>query len=176
MKTKSIFKKVSFALLMLFSITLINQSCDEEDLGLGSGGGIQAKVDGKTVKTVSIATFATKVTGGLIIQGNTAGTTSEAFTLQILGFNGAGTYKIGGGANITVSASYLVTKVDLLNPLDTEVTTWQAPYDESVAGEIIVTEIDDSRVKGTFIFKAKNTAGDGSIVNITDGLFDVKLQ
>ncbi len=86
------------------------------------------------------------------------------------GFGGEGSYNIGGGANVFGNASY--TEIDASNPTDAQ--TWVAPYDESVAGEINVSDLSDTNIKGTFNFRGKNA--DGSFKEITEGSFDVDFQ
>ena len=92
-------------------------------------------------------------------------------TLSIMGgFEGVGTYDIGGGANVFGNASY--TEVDVANPSDSE--TWVAPFDSTIAGKISVSEVSDTSIKGTFNFKGKNA--DGTFKEITEGSFDVNFQ
>lgn len=169
--------KFGLVLIGMLMVSMLATSCKKDDNGGPAGsaaeGTIQASVNGKTVKTISLATFAHKVSGNLTIQGNTGGTSSEAFTLLILGENGVGTYPIGGGANISNSASYIKTEINLNNPGSPKTETWQAPYDNTQAGEIKISEISATSVKGTFSFKAKRT--DGDIVDITNGSFNVKF-
>src|SRR5690606_9947542 len=100
-------------------------------------------------------TFASINSGSIQIQGNTGGTSSKAIVMTIVGYDGVGTYPIGGGANVFTVASYVETEVDLSNPTNPEVVTWSAPYDDSVAGEINISEVTDTKVKGTFSFTAK---------------------
>ncbi|HLT53534.1 MAG TPA: DUF6252 family protein [Flavobacteriaceae bacterium] len=167
-----------FMLLVMTVSTLSLASCSSDDDG-GSGGSaspgtLTAKVDGTTMTSVEIATFATLSNGSLQIQGNTGGTSSKAIVLTIVGFDGVGTYPVGGGANIFNVASYVETVVDLSNPTNPDVTTWQAPYDDTQVGEINISEVTETNIKGTFEYKAK--AGDGSIKDITAGSFNIDFM
>ncbi|MEY8847433.1 DUF6252 family protein [Psychroserpens sp. XS_ASV72] len=166
--------------MMLFmALTLVTfTSCSSDDDGgdpaqtAASPGTITAKVNGTTVTSVEIATFATLASGNLQIQGNTGGTSSKAFVMNIVGFDGEGTYPLGGGANIFNVASYTTTVVDLNDPTNPEVRIWQAPYDDTQVGEINISEVTETKIKGTFNFSAKN-GDDDSIRNITEGSFNI---
>lgn len=171
-------------LVMTFSaITLTSCSSDDDsgdggDSGTpGAGSGVLvAKVDGTSYQSMEISSSATVANNGqnlIIIASNSDG---NAFAFTIIGFDGAGTYPLGGGANIFNSGSYTEIDVDLNNPQNTTQEIWQAPYDDTVAGELVVTEVTDSKVKGTFNFTGKNVNGDQSLRNITDGSFDLNKQ
>lgn len=179
MRVLSKFKSMGLTLFSMCLISLMLFSCGSNDNsttpGQAAEGVITAKVGGVAVTTLSMVIFASKVQNNLHIQGNTGGTSAEAFTFIVLNFNGAGTYPIGGGANISNSASYMKTQVDLSNPANSKTETWQAPYDNTKAGEVTISEINDSEVKGTFYFKAQNVNGDKSIKNIESGSFNVKF-
>lgn len=167
----------------LVTSSLFLTSCSSDDDGGGGGsaaaGTITAKVDGASVTTVEIATFATQVGSSMMqIQGNTGGTSSKAFVLNIMSYDGVGTYDIGGGefglgqANV----SYVEISFDLSNPLDFQEKTWNAPFDggEKV-GEIKVSEVTDTNIKGTFFFTAMNVE-DNTQKQITEGSFNIELD
>lgn len=162
---------------MIITAGLISFSCKSDDDGGGGGsaaaGTISAKVDGSNVTTLDMTTAATIQSGSFQIQGNTGGTSSKAFFMTIAVFDGVGTYPIGGGANIFNTASYTETEVDLSNPMDPQMVTWVAPYDDTQVGEINISELTDTNVKGTFSFRAKNE--EGNIKNITEGSFNIPL-
>jgi hypothetical protein len=170
-------KKLKQLLPILILMVSFIFSCYKSDDDAGNGGSaaegtIVAKVDGTTITTLDMVTFANLVSGNLSIQGNTGGTNAKTFTLLIGGINGVGTYPIGGGSNIANSASYIELSGAITNP---QTHTWQAPYDDQQAGEIKITELSDTRVKGTFHYKAKNVLGDQSVKHITEGSFNIKL-
>ncbi len=166
----------------LVTTSFLVSSCSSDDDGGGGGsaaaGTITAKVGGSSVTTVNIATFANQVGPIMQIQGNTGGTSSKAFVLNIMTYDGVGTYDIGGGefglgqANV----SYVETIVDLANPTAPDIKTWSAPFEggEKV-GEIKVSEVTETYIKGTFQFTAKNT-DDGSTKQITEGSFNIDLD
>ena len=171
MKSKNLF---NLLLTMMVVVSSFSVSCKSDDDGGGGGpaasGTITAKVDGSSVTTIEMTTAAQLSGGSLMVTGNDGGSSlNKAFMLTIVGIDGTGTYPIGGGANIFNVASYIETDVNSL-----DVVTWQAPYDDSNVGEIHITELTDSHVKGTFSFNAKNA--DGNIKNITEGSFNVNLQ
>lgn len=173
MKTSRILMLVT----MLFTISVFTFSCKSDDDG-GSGGNagagtITAKVDGTTVTTIELTTTAVNTNGVLVVMGNDGGQSpNKAFNLQIGGFDGPGTYPLGGIGNIMNIASYTESMVsDPTNP-----TIYTAPYEGGeVVGEIKISEITDTYVKGTFQFKAKNQSG-SDIKNFTDGSFNVQIQ
>lgn len=119
----------------------------------------------------SSATVANSGQNLIIIASNSSG---KAFSMTVLGFDGEGTYPIGGGANIFNSASYTVT--DVSNPQNPSTEIWQAPFDDMVAGEIVITQVTDNKVKGTFNFSCKNVGGDQSVKVITEGSFNLGKQ
>lgn len=171
-------KTFNKTILLLMAVVAISfTSCNKDDDGGGGGeaasGTIIAKVAGSDYKSDPIITSATRSDGNgvstVVISGNTMD--SKNLTLSINGgFEGVGTYNIGGGANVFTVASY--TEIDPANPMDAQV--WSAPYDTSVAGEIKVSEVTSTNIKGTFNFKGKNA--DGSFRDITEGSFDVDFQ
>lgn len=165
-----------FFYTILFLAVVSFTACSKDDDG-GDGGGaaegtIKAKVDGSNFTTIAMTTSGQLVSAGGVVSFTMLGSNSDgkSMAFTIIGFDNEGTYDIGGGANITVSASYIETNIS--NPTDSKV--WQAPYDSSVAGKISFSEVTSDRVKGTFNFKGKNVNGDGSIKNITEGAFNVK--
>lgn len=179
-------KKIS----VLFMATVISSfalSCSSSDDGGGGGiaseGTIKAKVDGTWVETMKEIsghpiTVASVSMGTLHMQG-TAGTTStKGFVINVNGFDGVGTYDVGGGTTGlgAANATYTEIEVDPANPMDFEHTEWTAPYEggEKV-GEIQVSEYEEGEyIKGTFHFEAKNTSGDDK-KNITEGSFFINF-
>ena len=165
--------------LMLIALALVftTSSCSKDDDG-GDGGGaasgtIKAKINGNNFTSAEISTQGTITNASgmqtfMLIGSNSSG---QGIMVTIIGFDGEGTYQIGGGANISVAASY--SETDINNPMDTQV--WQAPFDDSIAGEIKFSEVTDTKAKGTFHFTAKN-GGDGSTKEITEGSFNVNFQ
>lgn len=171
------FSKTILVLMAVIAVSLTSCKKDDDGGGGGSTGGegiVSAKVDGNSFSSLEATSFAviTSQSGfsALNVQGNDAN--GRAISLQISGFDGVGTYEITD-SNVFSLVSYM--EIDINNPTNAE--TWFAPYENSGAiGEVKVSERTDTRVKGTFSFKAKNQNGDQSIKNITDGTFDVKIQ
>ncbi len=169
-------------MLLIMTVSLVTiTGCKSDDDG-GSGGGsaasgtLAASVDGVSFQSLEISSSATIANGGqnlIIIASNSDG---NAFSFTILGYDGPGTYPIGGGANIANGASYTETDVDLNNPQNSTTEVWQAPFDDTQAGELNISEETDTNIKGTFSFMCKNTGGDQSIKDITNGSFDLGKQ
>ena len=177
------FKHFMLFLMIGSLITLTSCSSDDDSSGDGNGGAasgtLSAKVDGTSYQSIEISSSATVVNAGgfislIIIASNSDG---NAFSFSILGYEGTGTYDFtGADIAITNTASYTETDVDVNNPLNSTTEVWQAPYDNTLAGSVSVTEESDSKVKGTFNFTCKNVNGDDSVKNITDGSFDLNKQ
>src|SRR5690606_29256708 len=122
-------------------------------------------------------TFATQVGTVLQMQGNTGGTSSKAFVFNLMGFEGVGTYKIGGDdlEFLAANASYVETEVDLSERRAPETNSWRAPYTNEEVGEIKDSEyVEGDYIKGTFHFTANSTEGD-DIQNIPNGSFNVNF-
>ncbi|SRR5690606_18336182 len=158
-------------LLMMSLLCLAFIACSKDDDGGGGGGSvaegtIKAKVDGTAFTSNSQFTIGNKVNAGgtttVTLQGSD--NSGNAIVMIISGFEDAGTYNIGGGANVFTNASYTQGGAD----------SWQAPFDDTVAGEIKVSEVSDTNIKGTFEFTAKNS-DDDSTKKITEGVFNIKL-
>ncbi|GGD14353.1 DUF6252 family protein [Flavobacterium orientale] len=172
--------KLICALLIAGSFSFFT-SCSSDDNGGGGGnaaaGTIKAKVDGTNVTTMEMVTLANQVGTMLSIQGNTGGTSSKAFVLNVTTFDGVGTYDIGGTLGLgQANASYTEFNVNLSNPAASETNIWSAPYTGGdKVGEINVSEITATHIKGTFSFSAKNS-DDNSMKQITEGSFNVELD
>jgi hypothetical protein len=177
-------KKLKHLVLFLTTISLVTvSSCssndDEGDGGNAPSGLLIAKVDGKSFKSFELSSSATISTTGpnkslIIIATNSDG---NAFSMTIFGYTGSGTYDFTG-ANVAITnvASYSETEVNLSNPTASKTELWQAPYDNTLVGSVSISEETDTKVIGTFSFKAKNVGGDNSIKNITEGSFNLKKQ
>ena len=166
-------------IMTLAAVTFTSCSSDDgggDDPGQSGtpSGVLVAKVDGNNYQSLEISSSATVANNGqnlIIIATNSSG---KAFSMTILGFDGEGTYPLGGGANIFNSASY--SETDVSNPQNPSSEIWQAPYDDTVAGEVVVTQVTDTKVKGNFNFSCKNVGGDQSVKVITDGSFNLDKQ
>jgi hypothetical protein len=174
------FKNISILFLIAIATTF-STSCSSDDGGSGgnaAAGTMKAKVAGTNVTTLEITTFATISNNVLILQGNTGGTSSKAFNINVGAYNGVGTYDIGGGATGLgqATASYIEILVDIANPTAFQSTTWAAPYTGGAkVGEVSVSEVTATNIKGTFYFNARKTTGDNAILAITEGAFNIEL-
>ena len=170
-------RKLKQFMLLVMTMSLVTLTgCSSDDDG-GSGGSagsgtITAKVDGANFTSMEIASSATLANAGqnlIIIGSNSSG---KAFAMTIFGYEGTGTYEISGSnAN---SASY--SETDVSDPANPTTEIWQSPYEDSLLGEINISEETDTKVKGTFNFMCKNVNGDNSVKNITEGSFDLNKQ
>ncbi len=172
MKTTKTIKN-SLMMMLLLAGALAATSCKKSDAGGGGDaapGTIKAKINGASFTSLSMTSAASRVsvagTTMVTIQGSES--SGKAIMFVINGVSGTGTYQIGGGANISISASY--TEVNISNPTATKV--WQAPFDSSVAGEISIAEFTDKVVKGTFNFSARSSQ-DQSMREVTEGSFNM---
>jgi len=172
-------KNLNRTILVIMAVVAISlNSCKKDDDGGDGGGGaatgtVIAKVAGSNYNSDAALTSATRSEANgvsiLVITSNTMN--GRNISLSIMGgFEGVGSYNIGGGANVFTTASY--TEIDAANPMDAQ--TWSAPFDESVAGEMKVSEVTTTNVKGTFHFRGKNA--DGTFKEITEGSFNVNFQ
>lgn len=67
--------------------------------------------------------------------------------------------------------------VDPANPTAFQSTTWQAPYDGGAkVGEIKVSEVTATNIKGTFFFSAQKNTGEPTQKEITQGSFNIPLD
>lgn len=172
-------KKIVLLLVLITTVPLTSCSTDE-DGGDGSApsGTLTASVDGKSYKSWEISSSATVANAGgvknlVIIASNSDG---NAFAITIFGYEGEGTYELtGANLGVTNIASYTSTDVNLANPTASTTQIWSAPYNDTKAGIVTITEESDSKVIGTFSFKAKDATG-GSVIDVTNGAFNLKKQ
>lgn len=171
-------KQIMLLVMMvsLVAFTGCSSSDDGGDGGNANSGVLIAKVDGTSYQSMPISSSATIANGGqnlIIIASNSDG---NAFAFTILGFDGVGTYPLGGGVNIFNSGSYTETDVDLNNPVNSTTEIWQAPYNDTMAGELRIAEVTDDKIIGTFDFTCKNVNGDQSLKTVTEGAFNLDKQ
>lgn len=161
------------ALALIFTATSCSKDDDGGDGGTAASGTVKAKVDGSNYSSNPQLSMASQTTVGstttVTVQGND--NSGKTIVLVINGVTGEGTYQIGGGANVSISASYL--EVNVSNPAATQ--TWQAPFDDTVAGEVKINELSSTKVVGTFNFTGKNVNGDNSTKAITEGSFNMNF-
>ncbi|HWK58907.1 MAG TPA: DUF6252 family protein [Parapedobacter sp.] len=163
-------------LFLMLACAIAATSCKKnEDGGPGGNapaGTIKAKIDGTSFASLKMTSMANRINMGgtsmITVQGSES--SGKAIVLVMNGVDSPGTYEIGGGANISISASY--TEVNINNPTATKI--WQAPFDSSVAGEVKIAELTDTSIKGTFTFSARNST-DKSMKEVTSGAFNMSL-
>lgn len=157
------------ALALVFTATSCSKDDDGGDGGDAASGIVKGKADGVLVTSTKQLTSATVINAGGTSTVSIQGTNMEGkgFNFTINGFEGTGTYNIGGGANVFVVANYIEGNAS--NPAATKI--WTAPFDDTVAGEINISESSDTTIKGTFEFTGKDA--DGTFKEITEGSFNV---
>ena len=175
-------KNFKHFLVLLMMTSLVGfTSCSSDDTDGPSNapsGTLTASVDGVSFTSLEISSSATVANTGsssnlIIIATNSDG---NGFAFTLIGYNGPGTYPLGGGANIANTGSYTETMVDLANPINSTTEIWQAPFDSTEAGSITITEETSTMVMGNFEFMCKNVNGDQSTKSITNGLFNLNKQ
>lgn len=169
-------KNIMYTMLIALALIFTTASCSKDDDG-GDGGDaasgiVKAKVDGTLVSSTTQLTTAIIITGGGNTTASIQGTNMDGkgFNFTINGYEGVGSYNIGGGANVFVVANYI--EGNAANPAATKI--WTAPFDDTVAGEINISESSDTKIKGTFEFTGKDA--DGTTKVITEGSFNVNIQ
>lgn len=172
-------KTISSLFLAAF-VALTTLSCSGDDSG-GSTGGvaaagtIEAKVGGSNFKSMTIATTALKVSVGGATSITIQGSDSSGKTIQLI-LNGVdattGSYDIGVDTNISAVGTYTE-----INTSTFASTTWAAPYEGGgVVGEITITEITDTNIKGTFNFTGRNQENASDTKAVTNGAFNVAFS
>jgi len=169
-------------MLLVMTMSLVSlSSCSKDDDG-GSGGNaasgtLAASIDGSSWQSLEISSSATIANNGnnlIIIATNSDG---KAFSMSIFGYEGVGTYEFTGATvGVFNTASYSETDVDLSNPQNSTTEIWQAPYDDTLAGTVSISEETDTNIKGTFEFTCKNVNGDQSVKTISEGSFNLEKQ
>lgn len=167
-------------IVMVFALMGLVMSCSSDDDGGNSGeaanGTIQANPDGSdNFQSTQQATQAQRITAQnsttVIITGSD--NIGRNITLQIIGFDGEGTYNINGGAT-SVVATGLYTEINLQNPQASP--TWSAPYSDSMNGEINISAVTETNVQGTFSFTGRNNQDDTDLKTVSNGSFNVDFN
>lgn len=166
-------KILSLILFVGLAFTACKSDDDGGDGGSADVGTMTATVAGNSFSG-NIVAIANQISAG----GNTSVTLQgsddqgRAIIIIINAFDGTGTYEISVDNTIAITASY--TEADVSNPVNSQ--SWQAPYaGGGVSGEVNVSEVTDTTIKGTFNFTGKN-ASDDSTKNITNGQFNLAFQ
>lgn len=163
-----------FALLCVVGLFAFSCSSDDDN---NSGpqyteGAITFKMDGAKFSTIPMVTYAMMDEGVIYLSGVTGDDVARTISISLNGSE-LGTYKIGG--DYVNSGILFETTEDENNPEGGSMEIWAAPFGDGLNGEVTVTKITSTHVEGTFNFQAKNTTGDQSVRNLTDGAFNVKI-
>ena len=163
------FRKLSFLLIGLISLSVIFNSCrkddDEGDDKSTSGLHLNAKVNGGEYKSYVEPTGV--ATGGmLVIQSSDSN--GNSIQIQIANYNGKGTYNSGGNDLTKGYINYM--KMVSIGNMKTYTSV-------RGTGKVEVTEASTTEVKGVFTATAyENISGSTDKVDITEGTFTAKIQ
>ena len=153
-------KKIS--LLLFLSLLISCGNNDDDDLGVSGEGSLSAKVDGTKFTALSVAVAATTSNDVLAVQGSDA--SGIFIRINIMNYNGKGTYKTGDSPSNTSSMIYGTVQ---------PIASWASTFNIG-NGTITVTEDTETAVKGTFSFTAVND--DMGSKTITEGTFNAPKQ
>lgn len=163
----------SLTVLVIAIVALAAGCSKDNDNPVGGNGNnnnsnaaMTSKIDGAAWKSVAAeAAIEAEEFDMLGVQGDSSASLSLQFTIE--NFHGKGTYELDGIDNTAFI-------IDLARGGD--MTIYGVAGSESQSGgELVVTEVTSTMVKGTFRFTAENTLGTKT-KSVTDGVFSVKLN
>ncbi|RYZ47933.1 MAG: hypothetical protein EOP49_19965 [Sphingobacteriales bacterium] len=157
--------------LLLTGIIALTAACNGDDSpgGTGSPSGtyIMAKVDGSSfdarVMGVSTAGAVRSGTGDMnLIQITGADANGRAMTLGIFGVTQPGTYQINPDTD-SVGA--------YIDGVGTSTASYDTGECTGASGSIVVTQVSDTQVEGTFSFTGKSEENGCAAKSVTEGSF-----
>jgi hypothetical protein len=158
MKSRNLLLMMLIAGVTLFSSC--NKNDDDSGTPAGSNGSISLKVDGSTWNA-SLAVQAVNSNGVINVTGSDSNAKQAGVTLY--GVTAPGTYQVG-----PPNAGNMLRWTEGLGQTD----TYQA-NGVIGTGTVTVTELSDSKIKGTFSFTGYNTAQTSK--QITEGKFEANF-
>ncbi|HRP91161.1 MAG TPA: DUF6252 family protein [Edaphocola sp.] len=174
-------KIIKMGIITLLGISMVSlfSACKKNNTGKNgqaAEGTINFQVDGTNVTTMAITTTATIQSNALSMQGSkTEGSLTKAVSFVIYGYNGVGTYAFKGNAISPSLAIYSETTLDPNNPTNPESRAWVSnAINGDEVGEISISEVTATHVKGTFHFKG--LSDNQTQKEIKEGSFNVRLQ
>lgn len=162
--------KSRILLIALLSIGVVLTACKkDEDEEEGGGNNTPApgtssmnlKVDGADW-SASLAVVATNSNGVFSVTGSDAN--AKQCGISVMNVSGPGTYDLGG----TLTNPNMGRWTASTSPSDTYVTSLGQG-----SGQVVITSLSDTHVKGTFEFTAKNS--EQQMVTISSGSFDADI-
>lgn len=150
-------------MMLIAGVTLFsscNKNDDDSGTPAGSNGSISLKVDGSTWNA-SLAVQAVNSNGVINVTGSDSNAKQAGVTLY--GVTAPGTYQVG-----PPNAGNMLRWTEGLGQTD----TYQA-NGVIGTGTVTVTELSDSKIKGTFSFTGYNTAQTSK--QITEGKFEANF-
>lgn len=147
-------------LLLFISISMLMSCSDatDDDLGTTGEGTFSANVAGTTFTSLKVSVGAQVTNGVAAIQGSNS--KGDYIRINIVNYNGVGTYKTGDAISNVNSISY-----GIINPIK----TWISTFDLGT-GTIEITEDTSTTISGTFSFTGINDS-DSSSKTVTEGKF-----
>ena len=170
-------------LVMTVSLVILTGCKSDDDGGSGgsaAAGTVEATVNGSNFTSMEIASWAQSTTTNGITQLAISGSDANGnvILIQILGYEGVGTYEFDSNSTILNTASYTEVDIsDISNPVS---SSWIAPFmDSGVAGTVNISSDDGTTYEGTFEFEAKGQDGNPTdtqgMINVTNGSFNVDI-
>jgi len=156
MKTLPIFLLTACLFLGIASCNLLGDS---------DGSPVTAVIDGEDWNSVALtSTFVVVDSSFLTITGTSGGLAPSSIILQVLGYEGEGTYDLADDASIAF-ANYLPNILD---------TIAYSTSEDGSSGMITITDDNDEFAEGTFSFIAAGVVGaPNETVEVTEGQFKI---
>jgi hypothetical protein len=163
--------KLSYAFFMCASLAMV--SCSGDDDGGSTNGGntsgeyVKAKIDGSSwssSSTIDVVSASNPTESVLMVQGSN--NSGEVIQISLMSYDGEGTYDVS--SQISGYAQY-----GTISPI----AFYNSAVGGGATGEVTITEVTDTFVKGTFEFTGRNTEeGSTETVNVTNGEFKANFQ
>ena len=159
--------KISYAFFMFASLALVSCGGDDDNGTTGSGEFVKAKVDGSnwsSSSSIDVVSASNPMANVLTVQGSN--NSGEVIQLSLMNYNGEGTYDVS--SQINGYAQY-----GTVNPI----AFYNSAMGGAAGGEVTITEVTETYVKGTFEFTGKRTEeGNNETVEVTNGEFKAEFQ
>lgn len=162
----------SLTVLVITIVALAAGCTKDDDNPVGNGNNnnntaaMTGKIDGTTWKSVvAEVAIENEELDILGVQGDSSASLSLQFTIG--NFHGTGTYQLDGFDN----TAYII---DLAKGGNMTIYGVDDDPESQTGGELVVTEITTTSIKGTFHFTAVNKLGNET-KSVTNGVFTIKL-
>ncbi len=171
-------KKLTVLLIAILVVSVTSCSKDDDGGSVGNAaeGTLAAKIDETGFTSEKLATSATIISSVAGRTLNVRGGDFNGKTIQIgiVAFDGVGTYNVD--SEDIILNSFVLIDIDVSNPQSPVTQSWAAPYENSgLVGTVSISSETATHVVGTFEMKVKG-GDNSSVINITNGSFNIKLQ